>query len=110
MLRTDAIDDIETFYLALGFRTTYEQHKPHPYVVVRRADVGLHFFAMPGFEPAQSYGSCLVVTPDVAGMHRAFAAGMRAAYGKVLVSGVPRMTRPTPAGRPRREPGSSTPR
>ncbi|TQS46067.1 hypothetical protein [Cryptosporangium phraense] len=27
-------------------------------------------------------------------MHRAFADGMRAAYGKVLVSGTPRMTRP----------------
>jgi hypothetical protein len=32
------------------------------------------------------------LTADIEGLHRAFAAGMRAAYGKVLVSGTPRMT------------------
>ncbi len=69
---------------------------------VQREDLHLQFFGIAGFDPEQSYGSCLVLTADIEGLHSAFAAGMRAAYGKVLVSGTPRMTRPrarkTPAG------------
>ena len=88
------IDDIITFYGVLGFSTTYEQRKPYPCVGLQREDLNLQFFEIAGFDPAQSYGSCIVLTEDIAELHRAFAAGMRAAYGKVLVSGMPRMTRP----------------
>ncbi|QKW13648.1 VOC family protein [Verrucosispora sp. NA02020] len=94
LLPCASIDDMETFYGVLGFRTTYKQRKPHPCVAVQREDLHLQFFEIPGFDPEQSYGSCLVLTTDIEGLHRAFAAGMRAAYGKVLVSGTPRMTRP----------------
>ncbi|GAB7037695.1 MULTISPECIES: VOC family protein [Catenuloplanes] len=94
LLPCASIDDVAAFYTALGFSTTYRQRKPSPYVTLQREDLHLHFFEMAGFDPEQSYGSCLVLTPDVAELHRAFAAGMRAAYGKVLVSGLPRMTRP----------------
>jgi hypothetical protein len=94
LLPCASIDDIVTFYEVLGFRTTYRQRKPNPYVAMQRDDLHLHFFEIAGFDPEQSYGSCLVVTADIEGLHRAFAAGMRAAYGKVLVSGTPRMTRP----------------
>jgi hypothetical protein len=94
LLPCASIDDIETFYGVLGFRTTYKQRKPYACVAVQREDLNLQFFEIAGFDPEQSYGSCLVITADVEGLHRAFAAGMRAAYGKVLVSGTPRMTRP----------------
>ena len=94
LLPCASIDDIETFYGVLGFRTTYKQRKPNPCVAVQREDLHLQFFEIAGFDPEQSYGSCLVLTADIEGLHRAFAAGMRAAYGKVLVSGTPRMTRP----------------
>ncbi|WP_433533928.1 VOC family protein [Micromonospora sp. CA-249363] len=94
LLPCASIDDIETFYGVLGFRTTYKQRKPNACVGVQREDLHLQFFEIPGFDPEQSYGSCLVITPDIEGLHQAFAAGMRAAYGKVLVSGTPRMTRP----------------
>ncbi|MDG4798750.1 VOC family protein [Micromonospora sp. WMMD1082] len=94
LLPCASIDDIRTFYEVLGFRTTYQQRKPNPHVALQREDLNLHFFEMAGFDPAQSYGSCLVLTPDISKLHREFAAGMRAAYGKVLVSGTPRMTRP----------------
>jgi len=94
LLPCASIDDIVAFYGVLGFSTTYQQRKPNPYAALRREGLHLHFFEMAGFDPEQSYGSCLVVTSDIAAMHRAFAAGMRAAYGKVLVSGMPRMTRP----------------
>jgi hypothetical protein len=43
-----------------------------------------------------SYGPCLVLEPNVDELPAAFAKGMRAEYGKVLVSGIPRMTRPRP--------------
>jgi hypothetical protein len=94
LLPCASIDDIETFYGVLGFRTTYKQRKPNACVAVQREDLHLQFFEIAGFDPEQSYGSCLVLTADIEGLHRAFAAGMRAAYGKVLVSGTPRMTRP----------------
>ena len=94
LLPCASIDDIETFYRVLGFSTTYKQRKPNPCVGLRREDLHLQFFEIAGFDPAQSYGSCLVITPDIAELHRAFAAGMRAAYGKILMSGMPRMTRP----------------
>jgi len=63
-------------------------------VVLEREDIGLHFFGMPDFDPATSYGSCIVVVPDIGALHRAFTAGMRERYGKVLIAGIPRMTRP----------------
>ncbi|MGW4499612.1 VOC family protein [Micromonospora sp. NPDC004336] len=94
LLPCASIDDITAFYEVLGFRATYKQRKPNPYVALQREDLNLHFFEIAGFDPDQSYGSCLVLSSDIEGLHRAFAAGMRAAYGKVLVSGRPRMTRP----------------
>jgi hypothetical protein len=94
LLPCASIDDIEVFYGILGFSTTYKQRKPNPCVGLRREDLQLQFFEIAGFDPEQSYGSCIVLTSDIAGLHGAFATGMRAAYGKVLVSGMPRMTRP----------------
>lgn len=94
LLPCASIDDIVAFYEVLGFQTTYKQRRPNPAAGLRREDLHLQFFEIDGFDPEQSYGSCLVLTPDIAGLHNAFAAGMRAAYGKVLVSGLPRMTRP----------------
>ncbi|MDI6104605.1 VOC family protein [Actinoplanes sp. NEAU-A12] len=94
LLPCASIDDIETFYGFLGFSTTYKQRKPNPFVALQREDLHLQFFEIAGFDPEQSYGSCIVLTSDIAELHRAFAAGMRAAYGKVLMSGMPRMTRP----------------
>jgi hypothetical protein len=86
--------EIAGFYAMLGFERTYRQLRPNPYVALRREDLHLHFFGIPGFDPEQSYGSCLVQVPDVGGLFEAFAAGMRAVHGKLLVKGLPRMTRP----------------
>ena len=94
LLPCGSVDEIAEFYAALGFEQTYRQLRPNPYVALRREDLHLHFFGMPDFDPAQSYGSCLVQVPDIGALHGAFETGMRAAYCKVLVSGIPRMTRP----------------
>lgn len=94
LLPCPSIDEIVTFYEALGFRRTYRQTRPNPYVVVRREDWEMHFFGMENFEPESSYGTCVVAVPDVGVLHTAFTDGLRARYGKVPVQGIPRMTRP----------------
>ena len=96
LLPCASIDDMHAFYTALGFTRTYRQTRPNPYLGMRRGDVELHFFGIPDFAPADSYGSCIVQVPDTGALHQAFAAGLRAAYGKVPLAGIPRMTRPRP--------------
>lgn len=94
LLPCPSIDEIASFYEMLGFEITYRQTRPNPHVAVRREDINLHFFGMDGYDPAQSYSTCLVIVADTNELFEAFAAGMRAVYGKLLVSGIPRMTRP----------------
>lgn len=94
LLPCRSIDEIEDFYRMLGFERTYRQAKPYPCVGVRREDLQLQFFGLDGFDPETSYGSCVVLVEDTLALYEAFAAGMRAVHGKVLVSGLPRMTRP----------------
>ncbi|WP_033438604.1 hypothetical protein [Saccharothrix sp. NRRL B-16314] len=96
LLPCASIDDVEEFYSALGFERTYRQTKPNPYLGMRLDHIELHFGTIPGFNPADSYGSCVIQVPDTGVLHSAFAEGLRAAYGKVPVAGIPRMTRPRP--------------
>lgn len=88
------LDDVLPFYAALGFELTYRQERPNPFASVRRGGIELHFFSVPTFDPADSMGTVVVLVPDTVALHAAFAAGLREAYGKVPVSGIPRMTRP----------------
>ncbi|MGN9846763.1 VOC family protein [Nonomuraea sp. H19] len=94
LLPCRSIDEIVEFYTMLGFTRTYYQVRPNPYVSLKRQDLQLDFFGMPDFNPEDSYGTCLVIVPDTGELFEAFAAGMREAHGKLLVSGIPRMTRP----------------
>ena len=94
LLPCPSIDEIASFYEMLGFSVTYRQTRPNPHVALQREDINLHFFGMDNFDPEQSYGTCLVIVQDTGPLYEAFAAGMRSVHGKVLVSGIPRMTRP----------------
>ncbi|SEI98259.1 hypothetical protein SAMN04487917_103212 [Arthrobacter sp. yr096] len=94
LLPCRSIDEIADFYQMLGFERTYWQTKPYPCVGLRREDFQLQFFGLDDFDPEASYGSCVVLVEDTMALYEAFAAGMRAVHGKVLVSGIPRMTRP----------------
>lgn len=98
------IDEIAAFYGMLGFDTTYRQTRPNPHVAVRRDGIELHFAGIAGFDPEQSYGSCIVAVADTAALFEEFAAGMRAVHGKLLLSGIPRITRP----RKRKNTGDAT--
>jgi catechol 2,3-dioxygenase-like lactoylglutathione lyase family enzyme len=88
------IDDIVPFYEALGFRVTHRQVRPNPFVALQREDVDLQFFGLAAFDPATSMGSCLLVVPDTRMLFDEFAAGLRERYGRLPVSGIPRITRP----------------
>lgn len=94
MLPCADIDAAIAFYEALGFQRTYRQLKPNPSAVVAREDFHVHLFGMDGFVPEDSYGSVIVVVPDADALYQDFAAGLRAAYGKLPVKGIPRITRP----------------
>ena len=95
LLPCRSIDEIVEFYTMLGFTRTYYQVRPNPYVSLKREDLRLDFFGMPEeFKPEDSYGTCVVIVPDTGALFEAFAAGMRKTHGKLLVSGIPRMTRP----------------
>jgi hypothetical protein len=87
------LDDLLPFYEALGFEVTYRQQRPNPYAAVVRGGIELHFF-VPEHDPGRSMATVVVLSADIEGLHAAFAAGLRRAYGKVPVSGTPRMTRP----------------
>ena len=88
------IDEAIAFYAALGFQRTYRQVRPNPHAVVARDDMHIHLGGIDGFDPAQSYASVIIVVPDPDALYASFAAGLRAAYGRVPVAGIPRMVRP----------------
>lgn len=94
LLPCRSIDEIVEFYTMLGFEQTYYQLRPNPCVGLQREDLQLQFFGMPDFRPEDSYGSCVVLVTDTGALFEAFAAGMRKVHGKLLVSGIPRITRP----------------
>lgn len=88
------IDESISFYESLGFKKTYRQVRPNPYAVVAREDIHIHLFGMEGFNPADSYGTVIIVVPDPESLYRTFAAGLREVYGKLPVAGIPRILRP----------------
>jgi len=88
------IDEAIAFYEALGFERTYRQVRPNPHAVVARGDLAIHLAGIEGFDPEQSYASVIIVVSDPDALYSSFAAGLRAAYGRLPVSGIPRMVRP----------------
>ena len=88
------IDESIAFYEVLGFHKTYRQVRPNPYAVVALEEIQIHLFGIEGFNPADSYGSVIVAVPDPDSLYHDFAAGLRKAYGKLPVAGIPRILRP----------------
>ncbi|MFF8816083.1 bleomycin resistance protein [Streptomyces pactum] len=85
------LDPVLDFYRALGFEVTFRQRSPNPYAAVERGGIQLHFFAMKRYDPAGSYSTCYVRTDAVDALHRSFRAGLKAAYGRVPLRGLPRI-------------------
>ena len=88
------IDESIAFYESLGFHRTYRQVRPNPSAVVALEEIQIHLFGIDGFDPANSYGSVIIVVPDPDSLYRDFAAGLRKTHGKLPVAGIPRILRP----------------
>jgi len=82
------------FYKSLGFKPTYKQLRPYAYAVVALEDIHIHLFGMENFNPADSYGTAIIVVPDPDSLYQNFAAGLRESFGKLPVAGIPRILRP----------------
>lgn len=88
------LEESLSFYKSLGFKQTYKQLRPNPYAVVAREDIHIHLFGMENFNPADSYGTTIIVVPDPDSLYQAFVAGLRESFGKLPAAGIPRILRP----------------
>ena len=76
-----SIDDQLSFYEAIGFELTYRQKAPNVFAAVRRGPIELQFFTMKGYEPANSYSTCYVLTADVDRLYANFRDGLKRPSG-----------------------------
>ncbi len=89
------LDPVLRFYLSLGFHQTYRQDRPYPCFGVSRGDGwDLQFGGIESFDPESNWSSVIIPVADTGALYQEFAAGLRAEYGKLPLSGFPRITRP----------------
>jgi len=91
-----SLEETFPFYELLGFQVTYRQKAPNVYGVIRRDDCELHFFGLKGLVPQEAFSTCLVIVPEVEGLHERFADALRHSLGRVPVAGLPRLSRMKP--------------
>jgi hypothetical protein len=96
MLPCADIDEVADFLTALGFTVTYRQTRPNPFVALEGHGFPIQYYGLEGHLAEQSHSTCGVLVADTGEMFETFAAGLRARYGKLPVSGCPRITRPRP--------------
>ena len=95
-LPTGSMQDTLDFYQQLGFRVTFQQKAPSAYGVIALDSLELHLYGLQGLQPDQSHSTCLILVPDLEALHQYFAAALKSSYGRVPVSGYPRISRMRP--------------
>lgn len=98
------IDEVATFFAALGFSVTHRQMRPNPYLALEGHGFDLHYYGLAGHDPESSHSTCGVVIDDTVDIWETFAAGFRESYGRLPIAGIPRIARP----RPRKNAGGHT--
>jgi hypothetical protein len=88
------IDEQAAFWTDLGLAVTYRQLRPNPYLALARGGIAVHYYGMPDWDPELSHSSCMITVTDTEPLFELFAAGLRERYGRLPVSGRPRITRP----------------
>jgi hypothetical protein len=91
-----SIDDTLAFWSALRFVVTYRQKAPSAYGVVERDGYALHFFGLKGLDPAAGFSTCLVLMPEVEGLHAELESSLRTFLGRAPSRGLPRISRMRP--------------
>jgi hypothetical protein len=95
LLPCTSIDEMASFWVPLGTKVSYRQMKPNPYLALEReGGFVLHYFALAGFVSEESYSTCVVLVDDPGELFDEWAAGLRTRYGKLPLTGLPRITRP----------------
>lgn len=94
MLPCADIDRTAALWTALGLTVTYRQVRPNPFVALERGGIALQYYGLEGLDPAANHATCGIVVDDTEPLHRLFTAGLTAAYGRIPLSGLPRITRP----------------
>lgn len=94
MLPCGDIDAMADFWTGLGLRVTYRQRRPNPFLALELGAIALQYYGMPSWDPEQSHSTCGVVVPDTEPLYDLFAAGLRERFGRLPLSGFPRITRP----------------
>ncbi|MCQ1953699.1 hypothetical protein [Arthrobacter sp. zg-Y238] len=94
MLPCADIDEIAAFFSAMAFQVRYRQIKPNPYLALEGYGFPLHYYVLEGHRAEESHSTCGILVPDTGALFDSFAAGLQAAYGKLPISGYPRVTRP----------------
>ncbi|KQR16398.1 hypothetical protein [Cellulomonas sp. Leaf334] len=94
MLPCGPLGETVDFYGALGFEVMERQERPYAYAAMRREDIDLHVYGMPDWDPETSHSTCLIIVDDTEALWAKWAAGLRKRYGRVPLTGLPRMTRP----------------
>ena len=88
-----SMDETLEFWEGLGFEITYRQKAPNAYGVVARDGYELHLFGLKDLVPAENFSTCLVMVPEVEGLHAELSAAMRRALGRSPARGLPRISR-----------------
>src|SRR5689334_19490971 len=96
MLPCADIDEVADFLTTLGFTVTYRQTRPNPFVSLEGHGFPIQYYGLDGHVPEHSHSTCGVLVDDTGALFETFAAGLRQRYGKLPVSGFPRITRPRP--------------
>ena len=66
------IRETRAFYEQLGFRTGHWRMDPEEYLILRRDELELHFFALPGLDPLDNVARCYLRVDDVEGLNQEF--------------------------------------
>jgi hypothetical protein len=90
-----SMEDTLSFWQHLGFAVTYRQRSPYQYAVVERNGSQLHFTHQKEAGSSVYYG-CLMMIHNAEAVHQAFCLSLKAAIGKVPLTGLPRISRMKP--------------
>lgn len=93
MLPCSDVDEIADFWRALDFTVVLQQKRPNPYIALEGHGFPLHYYGLPGHVSDASHSTCGVVV-DTQQLFDAWASGLRRRYGRLPMSGCPRITRP----------------
>jgi hypothetical protein len=94
VLPCKAIGETLAFWENLGFTITYRQDRPYQYGVVERNGHQLHFVRVKGADTG--YTGCLMMVQNVEEAYANFSRALKARFGKVPNTGIPRISRMRP--------------